>query len=116
MPKTKSFGTKVEPAFGQEIERLKEAFGFTSFGEILEVSVRLLQVIDEGVCRIKRHPREWSRADMLEYLSIGREAAQDSEIVALAERRLRERFGQDGVEQVQEVLRNERIEQVGHRE
>lgn len=109
MAKTKSLGTKVAPAFGQEIERLKQAFGFASFGEMLQASIRLLQAIDEGVCRIKRHPREWSRTDLLEYLSIGREAGQDHEIISLVERRLRERFGQDGVEQVQELRRNEHL-------
>lgn len=116
MAKTKSLGTKVDPAFRQKIDRLKEAFGFASFGEMLQATISLLEAIDEGVCRIKRHPREWSRADLLEYLSIGREAAQDDEIVALVERRLRERFGQDGVERVQELLRNENLEQGGDRE
>jgi hypothetical protein len=116
MAKTKSLGTKVDPAFRQEIERLKEAFGFTSFGEMLQVSVKLLQAIDEGVCRIERHPREWSRPDVIEYLSIGREAAEDPEILALVERRLRERFGQDGIERMQEILRNGQPEQVIKRE
>lgn len=116
MAKTKSLGAKVDPAFGQEIERLKGAFGFASFGEMLEVSVKLLQAIDEGVCCIERHPREWSRTDVIKYVSIGREAAQDPEIIALVERRLRERFGQDGVERMQELLRNEHIEKVVHHE
>lgn len=116
MAKTKSFGIKVDPAFGQEIERLKETFGFTSFGEILQVSVKLLQAIDEGVCCIKRHPREWTRADVVEYLSLGSEAAQSPELITLLERRLRERFGQDGVERVQELIRNEHTEKVIHRE
>ena len=116
MAKTKSLGTKVDPAFGQQIERLKDAFGFASFGEMLQASVQLLKAIDEAVCRIERHPREWSKADVKEYLSIGQEAAQDPGITALVERRLRERFGQDGVERVQELIRNEHVAQVINRE
>ena len=116
MAKTKSLGTKVDPAFRQEIERLKKAFGFDSFGKMLQVSVKLLQAIDEGVCRIECHPMEWSSPDVTEYLSIGREAAEGPEIIALVERRLRERFGQDGVERVRELLRNEHPEQVIYRE
>jgi hypothetical protein len=116
MGKTKSLGTKVEPEFGKEIERLKEAFGFLSFGELLEGSIKLLQAIDRGICHIQRHPRDWNENDVAEYLSIGQEAAKGPEIIALVERRLRERFGQDGVEQVQQLLGNQYLRQRTHRE
>lgn len=99
MAKTKSVGTKVEPAFSQEIERLKQTFGFGSFAEMLEEVVKLLQAIDERVSQIDHHPREWSESDLLQHLSL-----QDPELLQLLQRRLRERFGQDGLERVRELL------------
>ncbi len=71
MAKTKSIGTRVTPEFNQEIERLKEAFGFGSFGEMIESFVRLLQLIDNGVASIQSHPPDWSKDDAQKYLSGG---------------------------------------------
>lgn len=110
MAKNKSIGARVTPEFSQEIERLKDAFGFGSFGEMLESFVRLLQLIDDCVARIDSHPRDWSTEDAQDYLSFGNSNwvdRQTGELRELLWRRLRERFGQDGVERARELLDNE---------
>jgi len=107
MAKSKSIGARVTPEFSQEIERLKEAFGFGSFGEMLESFVRLLQLVDDGVARIDSHPRDWSKKDVQNYLSGSNSDWIDQgagELRELLWRRLRERFGQDGVERARELL------------
>ena len=109
MAKTKSIGIRVTPELSQEIERLKEAFGFGSFGEMLESFVRLLRLIDDGVARIESHPRDWSKEDVEQYLSFGNSnwvGDETGELRHLLWRRLRERFGQDGVDRARELLRN----------
>jgi hypothetical protein len=110
MAKTKSIGARVTPELSQEIERLKEAFGFGSFGEMLESFVRLLQLIDQGTDRIESHPRDWSKKDIQNYLLGGNSDWIDpraNELRELLWRRLRERFGQNGVERARELLGNE---------
>ena len=110
MAKSKSIGARVTPEFSQEIERLKEAFGFGSFGEMLESFVRLLQLIDQGISSIDSHPRDWSKEDVQSYLAVGNSNWIDQgtgELRALLWRRLRERFGQDGVERARELLGND---------
>lgn len=112
MAKTKSMGTRVTPEFSQEIERLKEAFGFVTFGEMLETFVRLLQLIDKGISRIDSHPRDWSKEDVQNYLAVGNSNWIDQgadELRELLWRRLRERFGQDGVERARELLETEAL-------
>jgi len=107
MAKTKSIGIRVTPELNEEIERLKEAFGFTSFGEMLESFVRILQLVDQDIYRIESHPRDWSKEDVQNYLSGGNSDWIDprtSELGKLLWRRLRERFGQDGVERARELL------------
>jgi len=107
MAKSKSIGARVTPQFSQEIERLKEAFGFGNFGEMLESFVRLLQFIDRDISYIESHPREWSKEDVQTYLSVSnsnRISQGTSELRTLLWRRLRERFGQDGVERARELL------------
>ena len=110
MAKSKSIGARVTPEFSQEIECLKEAFGFGSFGEMLESFVRLLELIDRDISCIESHPREWSKKDVQTYLSVGnsnRIIQGTGELKALLWRRLRERFGQDGVERAQGLLGDE---------
>ncbi|MBE9501300.1 MAG: hypothetical protein IMY87_02595 [Chloroflexi bacterium] len=107
MAKTKSIGIRVTPEVNKEIERLKEAFGFGSFGEMLESFVRILQLVDQDIFRIESHPREWSKKDVQNYLSGGNSDWTDprtGELGKLLWRRLRERFGQDGVERARELL------------
>lgn len=107
MAKNKSIGARVTPEFSQEIERLKDAFGFGSFGEMLESFVRLLQLIDGDISCIESHPREWSKEDVQIYLSVSnsnRMGQETGELGALLWRRLRERFGEDGIERARELL------------
>ena len=114
MAKSKSIGARVTPEFSQEIERLKEAFGFGSLGEMLESFVRLLQLIDRDISCIESHPREWSKEDVQTYLSVGnsnRISQETGELRALLWRRLRERFGQDGVERAHELLGTEAMDE-----
>jgi len=112
MAKTKSIGTRVTPELSQEMERLKEAFGFGSFGEMLESFVRLLRLIDEGISVIESHPGDWSKEDVQSYLAVGNSHWIDEgtgELRALLWRRLRERFGQDGVERARQLLGREAL-------
>jgi len=112
MAKTKSIGIRVTPEVNKEIERLKEAFGFGSFGEMLESFVRILQLIDQDIYRIESHPRELSKQDVQNYLSGGNSDWIDprtGELGKLLWRRLRERFGQDGVERARELLETEAL-------
>ncbi len=106
MAKTKTLGIRVAPQLITELERLKNVFAFASYGEMLESFVRLLQSIDESVCQIKDHPREWEAHDVERYLSStdDRPTSQSAEVNALTWRRLRDRFGEDGVQRVKELV------------
>jgi len=106
MAKTKTFGVRLAPELINELERLKEAFSFTSYGEMIEVWVRLLQRIDEGVFRIKKHPREWNAQELERHLLCAdkRSADYSSQVEDLTWRRLRARFGEDGVQHIRELI------------
>ena len=110
MQKTKSVGTRVDPVLNQEIERLKEAFAFNSFGDMFEVMVGLLQAIDEVISSIDQHPREWSPADLLSYLPARYRNRQEREFFLLVLKRIRQRFGADGVERIEALLNAEQKE------
>ena len=111
MAKTKSVGTKVDPEFDKELQRLKESFGFNNFGEMLETFVSLLQYVDRSVLQIKRHPREWSKSDLHQYLSlrqVGLIDWQKDEFAELFRKRIRQRFGQDGLEHIEYLIKAEK--------
>lgn len=118
MAKTKTFGVRLTPDMISELERLKDVFAFTSSGEMIESWIRLLKDIDEGVCRIKEHPREWKAHQVEKYLSFTDKetTVHSAQVDELAWRRLRERFGEDGVERIRELvaeLHSERRSQSG---
>lgn len=111
MAKTKSVGTKVAPEFDRELQRLRESFGFNNFGEMLETLVSLLQYVDSIVLQIKRHPREWSKSDLYQYLSIRQVSLinwQKDEFAKLFRKRIRQRFGQDGLEHIEYLIKAEK--------
>ena len=111
MAKTKSVGTKVDPEFDIELQRLRESFGFNNFGEMLETLVSLLQYVDSIVLQIKRHPREWSKSDLYQYLSIRQVSLinwQKDEFAKLFRKRIRQRFGQDGLEHIECLIKAEK--------
>lgn len=110
MQKSKSVGTRVDPVLNQEIERLKKAFAFNSFGDMTEAMVELLQAIDEVIGDIDQHPREWSIADLLRYLPARYRNRQEREFFHLVLKRIRQRFGADGVERIEALINNEQKE------
>jgi len=74
---------------------------------MLESLVCLLRLIDEGVSKIDRHPREWRSEDVARYLPFGDGNVTGYEAGELAEllwRRLKQRFGEDGVEKLRQLL------------
>lgn len=106
MAKTKTFGVRLTPELIAELERLRGTFGFATYGEMMESWVHLLQNIDERVCQIEKHPKEWGAQDFEEHLGLReRNAASLTSIDPLVVRRLRERFGEDGVQRIHGLLR-----------
>ena len=69
MAKTETLGIRLTPQVIGELEQLRDAFAFASYGEVLESMVRLLKSIDQTVCQTKDHPRDWGTSDAKEYLS-----------------------------------------------
>jgi hypothetical protein len=107
MAKTKTFGVRLTPELISELERLKDAFSFASYGEMMETLIHLLQGIDEGVSRIKEHPREWKAQQVKQHLFSFSEKSQTSstaQVEDLTWRRLRERFGEDGIQRIRELV------------
>ena len=106
MAKTKTLGIRLSPALISELERLKQSFAFASYGEMMENLVDLLESIDECVSRIKGHPRDWNSDDAKKCLALENEDAASCRTMLnrLLWRRLKERFGQDGLQHVQELL------------
>jgi hypothetical protein len=107
MAKTKTFGVRLTPELISELERLKDVFAFSSYGEMMEHWVRLLQNIDDGVCQINTHPKEWTTQDVREHLHVPEMpcVTSSSQVDSLTLRRLRERFGEDGLQRIQEILK-----------
>lgn len=105
MPKTKTLGVRLTPDLIAEVERLKNLFGFSSYSEMVEVLVLLLQKIDKEVDGITLHPREWDKDDVDNYLPGRHSTLFSNEINELMWRRLGARFGEDGIQHIQELLK-----------
>ena len=83
------------------------AFGFGSYGEMLGFLVRLLRTIDKEVSDIDKHPREWSQEEVEKYLQVSCGMLFDGNSVEIRDllwRRLRERFGEHGMERLQQLV------------
>lgn len=104
MPKTKTLGVRLTPDLIAEVERLKDLFGFSSYSEMVEVLVLLLQKIEEEVDGITLHPREWGKDDVANYLPRKHSTLFSNEINELLRRRLGARFGEDGIQHIQGLL------------
>lgn len=104
MPKTKTLGVRLTPDTIAEFERLKELFGFSSYSEMVDVLMLLLQKVDQEVDGIELHPRDWSEGDANNYLPDKHYTLFSNEINQLLMRRLSARFGQDGTKHIRELL------------
>ena len=116
MAKTKTFGVRLTPEMIAELERLKDVFAFASYSEMLKYWICLLQNIDEGVCQIKSHPREWTTQEVKEHLGASKlqhSASLSSLVDSLTVRRLRERFGEDSLQSIQDILKQSTRKQHG---
>ena len=106
MAKTKTFGVRLTPNQIVELERLRSTFAFTSYGELIGDWVQLLQQIDTQISRIHKHPRDWGPSDLDEHLMlrVGRSSHPWNVFASLLLRRIKARFGEDGVERINMLL------------
>lgn len=63
MAKTKTFGIRMSPSLIDEMERLKEAFDFKSYAEMLDLLTHLLAGMNELLSQIGEHPSEWGKEE-----------------------------------------------------
>ncbi len=108
MAKTKTLGIRTTPELIAELERLKEAFYFENYSEMLHTLAQVLRSIDQRVSEIPNHPRDWSAEELDTYFSApdGAESSNNNELSRLVWRRLKQRFGEDGVEILHQKLRS----------
>ena len=107
MAKTKTLGIRMSPSLIDEIERLKEAFDFKSYAEMLETLAHFLVGMDELLSEIGEHPSEWEREEIEKFLRLGHGSLPNSKSTKISDiliRRLKKRFGEDGVEIVERLL------------
>ena len=105
MAKTKTLGIRTTPQLIHELEELKKAFDFDSYSDMLSSLAHVLKSVDQRVCQIQDHPRTWTVDEIHKYLSLCEEGnAVREEISQLVWRRLRQRFGEDGVEALRQKL------------
>ena len=106
MAKTKTLGIRTTPQLIAELEELKGAFDFGSYSEMLSSLAQVLRNIDQRICQLRRHPSAWEVEEVRDLLSgISAEAnGQEDEIARLVWRRVKERFGEDGVESLRQKL------------
>lgn len=106
MAKTKTLGIRATPELIGELEILKAAFNFESYSEMLDTLARVLRSIDQRVSQIPSHPRDWSTGELDTCFSTPdrAESLNDNELTRLAWRRLKQRFGEDGVQALQQKL------------
>lgn len=105
MAKTKTLGIRTTPQLIDELEELKKAFDFDSYSEMLSSLAHVLKSVDKRVCQIQDHPRNWTADQIHKYLSLqSEEGPVREEISQLVWRRLRQRFGEDGVEALWQKL------------
>ena len=105
MAKTKTLGIRTTHHLIDELEVLKKSFNFESYSQMLKCLADVLKTVDKRVCEIQDHPRTWSPEDTQRFLALG--VASDpigEEISQLVWRRLRQRFGEDGVEALRQKL------------
>jgi hypothetical protein len=107
MGKTKTFGMRLTPELIAELERLRDTFGFTNYSHMIDGWIGVLQDIDSAVTEIQRHPREWEAQHLREHLGLCDQqlASRFPHVDGLALRRLKERFGEDGVQRVHQIAR-----------
>ncbi len=113
MAKTKTLGIRVTPNLNNDLEHLKSAFGFSSYGAMLEFLVRFLGTIDKAVSDIDKHPRDWSQEEVEEYLQVSCGSLVGSGIAEIRDllwRRLRERFGEHGMERLQQLISEDSLQ------
>lgn len=106
MAKTKTLGIRTTLQLIAELEELKDAFDFRSYSEMLSSLTQVLRNIDQRICELKRHPRAWE-AEEVRGLLTGTSAdsnGQEDEIARLVWRRVKERFGEDGVESLRQKM------------
>ena len=106
MAKTKTLGIRTTPQLIDELEELKKAFNFASYSDMLVCLAHVLKGVDQRVCQIQDHPRTWTLDDIRKFLPLESEDgnAVREEISQLVWRRLKQRFGEDGVEALQHQL------------
>ena len=107
MAKTKTLGIRLSPYMISELERLKESFDFKSYSEMLEILTHLLTGMDELLSQIGEHPSEWGKEEIEEFLRLGHETLPTGKSVKIRDillRRLRKKFGEDGVEKLERLL------------
>lgn len=107
MAKTKTLGIRTTLQLIGELEELKKSFDFKSYSEMLSCFAKVLKTVNQQVCQIQDHPRTWSPEDTRRFLALGevRDPVRE-EISQLIWRRLRQRFGEDGVEALRRRLDN----------
>lgn len=106
MAKTKTLGIRTTPQLIGELEKLKVAFDFGSYSEMLISLAQVLRNIDQRICELRSHPRAWKVAEVRDLFSgtLPESNGQEDEIAHLVWRRLKERFGEDGVESLRQKL------------
>ena len=106
MAKTKTLGIRTTPQLITELEELKDAFDFGSYSEMLASLAQVLRNIDQRICELRRHPRAWDVEEVRDLMSgISAESnGQEDEITRLVWRRVKERFGEDGVESLRQKV------------
>lgn len=111
MAKTKTLGVRLAPELIAELDKLKRSFAFTSYGEMIETLLHLLGGIDECVACFKGHPRDWGAEDVRRCLAldVGHTTVYHKTVNVLLWRRLKERFGQDGVEHLHQLLEHDSL-------
>jgi len=116
MSKTKVIGIRAGDQLRSQLRNLKEGFQFESYAEMVESLARLLQGIDDIVCGIDEHPRNWETQQGRNHLNSLREKVIELGVLDdLFWRRLRERFGEDGVQHIRELSGNRGIRTVRKR-
>jgi hypothetical protein len=105
MAKTKTFEVRPEHETIAKLERLKDRFDFASYGDMKVRLVRHLKEIDEVVCGISEPSGNGARWIAKYLFSLLGPAISSDELSVFTWWRLRNRFGENGVQRIQELFK-----------
>lgn len=105
---------RVTPELAEELDYLREAFGFSDVREFVEASIEFAKSLDQALSKVNKEPNEWNKEDIWGILVPDDIAGyQGQQLAQWVSRWVKVRWGTAGLEKLSQLAGEESKEMQG---